>query len=323
MHRWPPPRHASGASHRSVGVAALRTTFDSVDADPAPRSVVDEVARLYALEPAEFVAARNVTAKVWKKSGRRDDALTIAALRRPSVIEHALNRVAHGDPDAVRAWAGAAAAAEAAQAAAIGGADAGDLREALADLRAATAGLADAATDALGDASKRNDILALLRGMAPSGIAQAQAGVLGSAVLAAAELFAGAPTLPDRPRPTLGPALGPALRPALRPAPRPALWPVRSRDADGDDPMAAASEPCDPPVDLAAVRRGALEVERATRQTAVDEAEHQLAASRTMLDAARARVEDAERVHAQARAALLATTSANVDTPTVPNPAAT
>lgn len=300
MHRWPPPRHASGASHRSVGVAALRTTFDSVDVDPGPRSVVDEVARLYALEPAEFVAARNVTAKAWKKSGRRDDALTIAALRRPSVIEHALNRVAHGDPDAVRAWAGAAAAAEAAQAAAIGGADAGDLREALADLRAATAGLADAATGALGDASKRNDILALLRGMAPSGIAQAQAGVLGSAVLPAAELFAGAPTPPDRPRP----ALRPSLRPPPRPALRPALLPVRSRDAAGDDPMAAASEPCDPPVDLAAVRRGALEVERATRQTAVDEAEHQLEASRTMLDEARARVEDAERVHAQARAAL-------------------
>ena len=242
------------------------------------------------------MAARNVTAKAWKKSGRRDDALTIAALRRPSVIEHALNRVAHGDPDAVRAWAGAAAAAEAAQAAAIGGADAGDLREALADLRATTAGLADAATGALGDATKRNDILALLRGTAPSGIAQAQAGVLGSAVLAAAELFAGAPTPPDRPRPTLRPALRPTLRPTLRP--------VRSRGAAGDDPMAAASEPCDPPVDLAAVRRGALEVERATRQTAVDEAEHQLAVSRTMLDEARARVEDAERVHAQARAAL-------------------
>ena len=270
----------------------MRTTFGSVDADPGPRSVVDEVARLYALEPAEFVAARNVTAKAWKKSGRRDDALTIAALRRPSVIEHALNRAAHRDPDAVRAWAGAAADAEAAQASAIGGASAGDLRAALADLRAATAALADAAladaaTGATGDASKRNDILTLLRGMAPSGIAQVQAGVLGSAVVPAAELFAGAPTPPDR------------LRPA-RPAPRPA----RGRAAAGAEPVAVASEPLEPPVDEAAVRRASLEVDWATLQTAVDEAAQQLAASRTMLDEALARVEDAERVHAQAAAAL-------------------
>ncbi len=261
---------------------------------PEEPPLVDEVARLYALEPAAFVAARNVAAKAWKKSGRRDDALTIAALRRPSVIEHALNRAAHRDPDAVRTWAGAAADAEAAQAAAIGGADAGDLRAALAGLRAATAALADAATGAIGDASKRNDILTLLRGMAPSGIAQVQAGVLGSAVVPVAELFAGAPTPPDRPPP------------ARRPAPRAA----RTADAAGAEPVALASqplerlEPLESPVDEAAVRRAELEVDRATLQTAVDDAERQLAASRTTLDEASARVEDAERVHAQAAAAL-------------------
>ena len=69
---------------------------------PSEPSLAGEVARLYALAPDEFVAARNAAAKSSKQAGRKDDAAALAALRKPSVIQHALNQAAHRDPATAR-----------------------------------------------------------------------------------------------------------------------------------------------------------------------------------------------------------------------------
>ena len=51
--------------------------------------------------PAEFVAARNALAKKLKADGHRDEAAAVAALRRPTVPDWALNSVALQEPDVV------------------------------------------------------------------------------------------------------------------------------------------------------------------------------------------------------------------------------
>src|SRR6478609_2564569 len=155
----------------------------------------DEVARLYSLAPEDFVAERNATVKAWKRDGRKDEATAVAALRKPSVVESALNRTAARDPATTRAR------ADAAQNATIGGADAAELRRAMADLREATGAMVDAAVATIADEAKRDDIAGLLRSMSVGGVDQVVAGVLGSAVIPSEDLFAGAPAPPRRARP--------------------------------------------------------------------------------------------------------------------------
>ena len=70
------------------------------------------------------------------------------ALRRPRLAEHALNRVAHGDPPLVSRLVDANEAASAAQSAAIGGAKT-SLREATTALRDVTRAVIDAAVRGL------------------------------------------------------------------------------------------------------------------------------------------------------------------------------
>jgi hypothetical protein len=162
------------------------------------RSVAGEVARLYALDIGSFVAERTALTKEWKKGRRRDDAAVIAALRKPSVVEHAVNAAARSRPLVVRRWAAAIRRADSAQSAAIGGADATDLRSAMADVRAATSELVDAAVTAGGDETKRADIISLIRRLAAGSTALVVAGVIGSAAAPVEELFAGAPDPPER-----------------------------------------------------------------------------------------------------------------------------
>jgi hypothetical protein len=157
------------------------------------RSVAGEVARLYALDIGSFVAERTALTKEWKKGRRRDDAAVIAALRKPSVVEHAVNAAARSQPLVVRRWAAAIRRADSAQSAAIGGADATDLRSAMADVRAATSELVDAAVTAGGDETKRADIISLIRRLAAGSTA-----LIGSAAAPVEELFAGAPDPPER-----------------------------------------------------------------------------------------------------------------------------
>src|SRR4051812_18367666 len=139
---------------------------------PPADSLAEEVARLYALDPGDFVAERNAAAKEWKRDGRKDEAATLGALRKPSVVEGALNRTAHRDPTTARAWADATRRADDAQSATIGGADAAALRTAVAELRAATAAMVEATVVTMGDEHKRDDIAAYLRSLPVGATAQ-------------------------------------------------------------------------------------------------------------------------------------------------------
>lgn len=161
--------------------------------------LADEIVRLYGLPPTEFVAARNATAKALRSGGRKDDAARIAALRKPSVVESAVNRTAQRNPDVAATWAAATRAASEAQSATIGGSDAAGLRAAVRDLRSATDAMVDAAVATVADESKRDDIATLLRAMPVGAVDQVVAGVLGSADRPEDELFAGAPAPPPRP----------------------------------------------------------------------------------------------------------------------------
>lgn len=70
-------------------------------ADP-PAAAIDleqELDRLYATRPEEFVAARNALVKALRGERRRDEASTVAAIRRPTRTVWALNRFGlSGDP---------------------------------------------------------------------------------------------------------------------------------------------------------------------------------------------------------------------------------
>ncbi len=79
-----------------------------------------EVDELFTMAPAEFVAARNALAKALKADGHRDEAAAVAALRRPTVPDWALNSVALQDPDVVADAVDAAEHLRSVQAAALG-----------------------------------------------------------------------------------------------------------------------------------------------------------------------------------------------------------
>src|SRR4051812_41791529 len=95
-------RVASGTKRPQTGTPVHEGRITSGGGMPAADSLTEEVARLYALPPDEFVAARNAAAKAWKQAGRKDEAAALGALRKPSVVEGALNRTAHRDPAATR-----------------------------------------------------------------------------------------------------------------------------------------------------------------------------------------------------------------------------
>src|SRR4051812_28449154 len=99
-----------------------------------------EALELYALAPGEFVAARNALVKQLKRDRRTEDAAGVAALRRPTPADHAVNAAVRADPDVATAWASAVLALDDEQGAAIAGTP-NHLREATTALRAATARL--------------------------------------------------------------------------------------------------------------------------------------------------------------------------------------
>jgi hypothetical protein len=149
-------------------------------------------ADLYGLAPTEFVAGRNALVKELKRAKHADDAAVVAALRRPSVAEHAVNAAARADPERAQRWAAAVLAVAEAQSSAISGGAPGALRDTTTTLRAETGHLADAAVSAIGDEAKRNDILAVLRGATTRpGATLVVQGILGAAD-PDDELFAGA-----------------------------------------------------------------------------------------------------------------------------------
>jgi hypothetical protein len=208
------------------------------------------VRELYAAEPGAFVAERKRLAASLKAAGDKEGAATFLKLRKPSVIEDALNRTARSDPDAVEAWAKAVEATEEAQSAAIGGGDAAALRSATAELRSSSAAVVKAATRHAG-ASKALDIGAALQQLTTEGgRALFRHGVLGSAEPGEeSELFAGAPEPPDRRPPE------PATDRRKEKRPRRGAVPAAATDTSAATRRASAQ----------AMKRHAAEVAKATR----------------------------------------------------------
>jgi hypothetical protein len=182
----------------------------------AADELAENVRRLYSLDPTDFTAQRNAVVKELKKAKRTEDAEFIAALRKPSAVEHALNTVAREKSDLAARWAKAVASAVDAQSATIGGGSGAAFREATAELRTATGNLVNAAVAALGGeaATKRGQVATAVQALsAGNGPRLLVDGLVGSADLQAdTDLFAGAPDPPPRTKAA-------AVKPAKGPSP--------------------------------------------------------------------------------------------------------
>src|SRR5689334_11215059 len=107
-----------------------------------------DVAALYGLDPAEFVAARNDLVRRLRSAGRNDDATRVAKLRRPVPAAWALNQVAREQPEVIAAALAEGARLRQALDRAVGG-NAGDVRAAQAAERDAVAAAVGAARSRL------------------------------------------------------------------------------------------------------------------------------------------------------------------------------
>ena len=273
--------------------------------------MIEEARELYSVPPPDFVARRNALVRQLKADGRSDDAKAVGALRRPRLGEYALNAAVREDDALASRFAGAVAAATAAQSAAIGGGGAEAMRAATRELRAATTALIEAAgrqVIQLGSGSDQwDEIDQLLRSLANRpGIELLQAGLVGSAVVDPDDLFAGAPEPPDLP--------ARAARATTRKVPTPGKKPTASKE-----PAPSKDAPPPPPAKEAAgpkrtsdaraaraeaTRRRQLEAERSRARTALRSAEREASAARDVLDAATRAQTKAERRLGEAQASL-------------------
>jgi hypothetical protein len=233
----------------------------------------DDVEALFTAPPEEFVAARNALAKALRADGQRDLARQVAALRRPTVAEWALNMVAHDHPDDVSALLAAAEHLRAVQAGTVEG-HGGDLRSALTALREASTAVhrradavlagaeRDAAAQARALAAHLNDVA-----VNPEMAAQLREGHLGSSEVDEVDPFEG-----------------------LEPAPvRPAKQAKAAEHGPGERPRAEKA---------AAARRERLQRELSTAQAALARAEEACAAAAARVASAQAALADHDRAQA-------------------------
>ncbi|QGG95776.1 hypothetical protein [Actinomarinicola tropica] len=89
-----------------------------------------DVDALYALDPSEFVAARNALVKELKASGEKDVAAEVGRLKKPSKLAWAVNSVARAEPDLIEELREAGAELRDRQDEALAGGDADALRAA-------------------------------------------------------------------------------------------------------------------------------------------------------------------------------------------------
>ncbi len=125
--------------------------------------MVASIANLSTVPPDEFVAARDALVKVLRHDKRRDEAAEVAALRRPSPVDWALNCVATESEQLIASVAAAVSALRDAQVAAFDEGGRSDrLRDAVAGGRSAAAELRLAAEGVLRRAQRpRTDVAAL------------------------------------------------------------------------------------------------------------------------------------------------------------------
>jgi hypothetical protein len=162
--------------------------------DPAEAADAD----LFIVRPEDFVASRNALVKKLKAVGERERAAKVAALRRPSVVDWALNTVAVEHADVIERFLDAATAAREAQAAAVEGRQGDDLRTAVGKLREATVRVGRLASEVLDGSGKASSAqasavtsrLAVIAANPALGD-QLHRRQLGSGAADAADLFAG------------------------------------------------------------------------------------------------------------------------------------
>lgn len=137
------------------GIPIATSMTDEIDS----RSLQDAIERLYASSFADFIRVRDALAKELRSAGKRDAALMVKGLRKPSRAAWALNRVAHVQPDTLVALAKAVAEIVDAHA------GAGDLRAAMVTLRTAVRDVATHAAEASRSAGFSLDIGDLTNGI--------------------------------------------------------------------------------------------------------------------------------------------------------------
>jgi hypothetical protein len=254
--------------------------------------------RLYTLPPEEFVASRNALAKELRAAKDRETAAEVATLRRPSVVDWALNVVARDHADLVTDALAAAAALREAQGAAVEGRSGADVGEAMRRMRTTTRPVTEAADAVLVAAGRPagSQVAALTTRLAEIAGTEAagdqlRAGRLGSAELDAVDPFAGLEPPPASSRRTASARPASSRRPRARGAAAPATTPHTAESA-ADRRRAAQAEKA------ARRERDAAQAALAAAQRALDRA-HAAAAraaadldeARSTWEAARARVE--------------------------------
>ena len=257
----------------------------------------DAIALVYAQPPGDFVVARTALVKQLKADKRKDDAATVAALRRPTKLAWALGQAVRRAPDPATAYFDAIAAL---------GQPGADLRRRTAELRDAVAALARAAqgveageaiaafmaTAADPDATRalrlgRLADVPAAGGFGPGALSPGPAEVLDAPAPAADHLQEGAPGKPaDEERPGQeGPDRDEAAEQERREQAK------RERAAHR---AAAAAE-----VDEAAAAEAAAADRVSAAQAAVEAAQLELATARAALEQAHAAAEEAaERLRA-------------------------
>jgi hypothetical protein len=251
-----------------------------------------EAERLYALDPEEFVAARDAAAKALRGDGKRAEAAAVAKLRKPSVAAWVVNRLARDEADLLEALLDAGAKLREVQ---LAGAAAPDLRAAItAEAKALDALMRPAGRIAERSGSGRETALARARDtLHAAALDPDLADEVRRGVVVREQQAIGFPlgaALPERPaRPAAKPAKGKA---AANGAQEPE--PVRDEVAEkrlqrAEAAAAAASEKLD------GAEQG---LERASGE--LEEAKSELARARRALKAAETRVEGAERAAAAA-----------------------
>jgi len=252
-----------------------------------------EAERLYALEPEEFVAARDAAVKALRGDGKRAEAAAVAKLRKPSVAAWVVNRLARDEGGLLEALLDAGAKLREVQ---LAGAAAPDLRAAImAEAKALDALMRPAGRIAARSGSGRETALARARDtLHAAALDPDLADEVRRGVVVREQQAIGFPlgaALPQRPaRPAAKPAKGKAAKAAREPEPAPVRDEVAAKRLERAAAAAAtAAEKLD---------RAEEGVERASGE--LSEAKAELARARRVLKAAETRVEGADRAAAAA-----------------------
>ena len=252
-----------------------------------------EAERLYALDPEEFVAARDAAVKALRGDGKRSEAAAVAKLRKPSVAAWVVNRLARDESDLLEALLDAGAKLREVQ---LAGAAAAELRVAItAEAKALDALMRPAGRIAERSGSGRETALARARDtLHAAALDPDLADEVRRGVVVREQQAIGFPlgaALPERPaRPAAKPAKDRATKAAREPEPEPVRDEVAEKRLQRAEAAAAAAGE---KLDLA--EQG---LERASGE--LEEARSELARARRFLKAAETRVEGAERAAAAA-----------------------